>query len=118
MLADARISYASRYQKMELVTYQLTPGSYGQVRYFPILLANHTNTHLEEWFTNYKFLLFSVRNTTDEEFKDHRLSVEYHYSLRLRERTFDEIKSDSVALIEGSLFQQLFRIWDWDDSQN
>ena len=95
---------------MDIISYQLTPESYGQVRYCPILLANHANTSLEEWFTNYKFLLFSIENTTEEEFSNHRLSVEYHYSLRLRERTFTEIKQDSASLIEASLFQDLFRI--------
>ncbi len=95
---------------MDIISYQLTPESYGQVRYCPILLANHTNTALEEWFTNYKFLLFAIENTTEEEFSNHRLSVEYLYSLKIRERTFTEIKQNSTSLIEASLFQDLFRI--------
>jgi len=95
---------------MELVTYEAIPNDYGQVRFFPLLLANQTNTFLEEWFINFKFLHFCINRDVKKDFLEYRLPIEFVYSLRVKNRTFDGMKDDVNLLIERSLFQDLFRI--------
>jgi hypothetical protein len=95
---------------MELISYEAVPNGYGQIRLFPLLLANKTNTSLEEWFTNYKFLHFCTNQDVEKDFVKFHLPVEFSYSLRVRKRTFNELKSDVKTLIDRSLFQELFRI--------
>jgi hypothetical protein len=41
---------------------------------------------------------------------EYRLPIEFTYGRRVKERTFEEVKSDTSLLIERSLFQDLFRI--------
>jgi hypothetical protein len=95
---------------MDLVNYEAVPNDYGQIRFFPLLLANQTNTFLEEWFTNYKFLHFCTSRDVEKDFAKHHLAIEFSYHLREKVRTFEEIRSDVNVLIERSLFQDLFRI--------
>ena len=95
---------------MDLIKYEMTPGGYGQVRFFPLLLANEINTSLEEWFVNYKYLHFSTNQTHEEKFNEFRLNIEFSYSMRTRERSHAAIKSDVSQLIEYCQFQELFRI--------
>ncbi|MFO1487754.1 MAG: hypothetical protein U1F65_04680 [Verrucomicrobiota bacterium] len=95
---------------MELINYETTPGEYGQIRFFPLLLANQTNTQLEEWFVNYKFLNFFMGLESEKKFSEYHLNVEFSYSLRLKSRNFEEIKRDVNFFIDRSQFQDLFRI--------
>lgn len=95
---------------MEIIYYEHAPGGYGQIRYNPLLLANVTNTQLEEWFLNYKYLHFLLSKDINEEFAEYRLPVEFEYSMRTRSRSFLEIVDHSKILINQSLFQDLFRI--------
>jgi hypothetical protein len=95
---------------MDLVNYEAVPNDYGQIRFFPLRLANQTNTLLEEWFTNYKFLYFCTSRDVEKEFSQHHLTVEFSYILREKIRAFKEIRSDVNVLIDRSLFQDLFRI--------
>lgn len=95
---------------MNLINYEAVPDSYGQIRFYPLLLANQTNTLLEEWFVNYKFLHFCTTRETAEDFSKFRLTIEYTYSGRQRVRTFDEIKNEAGKLVDRSMFQELFRI--------
>jgi hypothetical protein len=95
---------------MDLVSYEAIPGGYGQIRFFPLLLANQTNTLLEEWFINYKFLHFSVNRDNEKDFNKHHLSTEFSYSLKEKVRTFDQIRKDVNFFIDRSLFQDLFKI--------
>lgn len=98
---------------MDLVSYEAVPDDYGQVRFFPLLLANQTNTLLEEWFINYKFLHFCASRDVEADFAKHHLTVEFWYSLREKVRTYKEIRNDVDVLIDRSLFQDLFRILVW-----
>src|SRR5665213_674440 len=93
---------------MDIINYESVPNGYGQVRFFPLLLANQTNTLLEEWFTNFKFLHFCINRDVIKDFLEYRLPIEFTYSLRVKIRTFDEMRSDVNLLIERSLFQDLF----------
>lgn len=95
---------------MNLIQYEMTPGAYGQVRFFPLLLANETNTNLEEWFTNYKFLHFSTSRDIEEEFNAYHLNIEFVYGRRIRDRPYGTLKSDVTRLIDYCQFQELFRI--------
>lgn len=95
---------------MELISYEAVPNGYGQIRFFPLFLANKTNTSLEEWFNNYKFLHFCTNHDVEKDFLKFHLPVEFSYSLRVRKRTFNELKGDVKTLIDRSLFQELFRI--------
>jgi len=95
---------------MDLVNYETVPDDYGQIRFFPLLLANQTNTLLEEWFVNYKFLNFCAGRDIEKEFLKHHLTVEFAYSMRIKDRTFEEIRRDVNLFIDRSLFQDLFRI--------
>jgi len=45
---------------MNLIDYEIVPNGYGQIRFFPLWLANETTTLLEEWFINFKFLHFCI----------------------------------------------------------
>jgi hypothetical protein len=95
---------------MDLANYETVPDDYGQIRFFPLLLANQTNTLLEEWFVNYKLLNFCAGMNVEKEFSKHHLAVEFSYSLRLKKRSFEEIRHDVNLFIDRSLFQDLFRI--------
>jgi hypothetical protein len=95
---------------MNLVNYETVPGGYGQIRFYPLQLANYTNTLLEEWFINYKFLHFCLNKAGAEEFLHHHLTIEFTYSRRQRVRTFDDIRTDVTKFVDRSLFQELFRI--------
>ncbi|MFC5051182.1 hypothetical protein ACFPK9_11250 [Rubritalea spongiae] len=95
---------------METIYYEHVPGGYGQIRYNPLLLANVTNTQLEEWFLNYKYLHFLLNKDTEEEFAQYKLPVEFEYSMRTRSRSFQELADHSKILIDQSLFQDLFRV--------
>lgn len=95
---------------MNLIEYEFTPGAYGQVRFFPLLLANEINTKLEEWFTNYKFLHYSTNRNIEKEFSEFHLPLEFIYSMRTRERSYERMKSEVQKLIEYCQFQELFRI--------
>jgi hypothetical protein len=79
---------------MDLINYETVPNDYGQIRFFPLLLANQTNTLLEEWFINYKFLNFCAGRDVEKEFSKYRLTVEFSYNLREKKRAFEEIRSD------------------------
>jgi hypothetical protein len=95
---------------MDLVNYETVPNGYGQIRFFPLLLANQTNTLLEEWFTNYKFLHFCTSRDIESDFSSYHLTIEFTYTLRERTRTFQELVGDVKVLVDRSLFQDLFRI--------
>ena len=94
----------------KLVSYETTPGSYGQIRFNPLVLANVTNTLLEDWFINYKFLDYATNKVEPSLFEKHRLNPEFEYPLRLHTRTFSEIQAATRDLIERSMFQEIFRI--------
>ena len=92
------------------LSYQLISDSYGQVRAFPLLLANELNSKLERWFQNYKYEYLALSNIKDDDFNK-PLQLEYIYSLRvLPERNFLEIKSDVVGEIDLLNYHQLIKI--------
>ena len=93
-----------------MICYEHTPGAYGQVRYHPLLLANKANTDLEEWFNNGKYLHFLLNKDSEAEFSAHQLPVEFEYSMRLRTRSFAELRDDVKTHVDRCLFQDLFRI--------
>ena len=95
---------------MNLIEYEMAPGGYGQVRFFPLLLANEVNTSLEEWFTNYKYLHFSTNQDLEGQFEEFHLNIEFSYSMRTRERSHEAMKLDVSRLVEYCQFQELFRI--------
>jgi len=98
------------FKDMNLIDYEIVPNGYGQIRFFPLWLANETTTLLEEWFINFKFLHFCINRDVKKDFFEYRLPVEFTYGRRVKNRTFDEIKNDAYFLIERSMFQELFRI--------
>lgn len=95
---------------MNLINYEIVPNGYGQIRFFPLWLANQTNTLLEEWFVNYKFFHFCINRDVKKDFLEYHIPIEFTYGRRVKERTFEELKADTYFLIERSLFQDLFRI--------
>jgi len=95
---------------MNLIEYEMVLGGYGQVRFFPLLLANKVNTSLEEWFINYKYLHFSTDQDLKGQFEKFHLNIEFSYSMRTRERSHEAMKLDVNRLIEYCQFQELFRI--------
>lgn len=94
----------------KILSYQLTTDSYGQVRAFPLLLANELNSKLERWFQNCKYEYLALSNLKNDDFNK-PLQLEYTYSLRvLPERSFSKIKSDVVTEIDLLNYHQLIKI--------
>ena len=48
------------FSNMDLINYEIVPNGYGQIRFFPLWLANQTNTLLEEWFWSAPVELWTV----------------------------------------------------------
>jgi hypothetical protein len=94
----------------QTLSYQLIPDSYGQVRAFPLLIANQLNSKLEQWFQNYKYEYLGLSNLQEVDFNK-SLQLEYTYSLRVIPlRNFSEIKSDVLAEIDLLNYHQLIKI--------
>ncbi len=92
------------------LSYQLVPDSYGQVRAFPLLIANELNSALEQWFQNCKYEYLALSNLQAAEFNK-SLQLEYVYSLRIKPlRDFSEIRSDVMAEVDLLNYHQLIKI--------
>ena len=92
------------------ITYQVSTGSYGQVRAIPLLLANELNSELEKWFQNYKFMHLAINGLHEDEFKK-PLQLEYVYSLRtVPLREFTEIRSQVKLESDLLNYHQLVKI--------
>ena len=94
----------------KIISYEQVPGRYGQVRLFPLFLANELMTKLEEWFVNYKYYEFAIRNVTESDFSKYQMPIEYIYSYRIRDRSYSDVSNSVLTLIRQSQFQELCRI--------
>lgn len=96
--------------KLDLVTYQLTTNSYGQLRATPLLLANELLSELEQWFQNCKFNYLATSNLSEEKYNE-SLQMEYFYSSRVKStRNFSEVKADVTTEMDLLNYHQLVKI--------
>jgi hypothetical protein len=93
-----------------VLTFQFSTQSYGQVRAIPLLLANDLNSKLERWFQNCKYAHLAISNLPESDFEK-SLQLEYIYSLRtIPLRTFSEIKLNMMSEIDLLNYHQLNKI--------
>ena len=93
-----------------LLSYQVIPDCYGQVRAAPLVLANELTTRLERWFQNCKFYYLAISNLSEETYNT-PLQVRFTYSRRVSpKRDFLKIKADVTTKTDLLNYHQLVKI--------